>query len=66
MISFNPMVFTQAVRAELVVRQAHHDRSFPNVLSKVEGQAQGYRFLAFRQGTEGIIWSPVSIQLWTD
>jgi hypothetical protein len=34
-----------SVRAELVVRQAHHDRFFPNVLSQVDGRAQGERFL---------------------
>ena len=27
----------------LMVRQAHHDRFFPNVLSEVEGQAQDER-----------------------
>ncbi len=39
---------------------------FPNVLSEIEGQAQGERFFAFYRDREGGIWSPVSIQLWTD
>ncbi len=30
-------------QGRLVVRQAHHDRVFPSVLSEVEGQAQGER-----------------------
>jgi len=43
----------EAVRAELVVRQAHHDRFSPNILSEVEGQAQGERVLAFCEEREG-------------
>ena len=63
MILPNPMLSTSAVRAELVVRQAHHDRFFPNILSEVEGQAQGERFFAFCEEGEGEIQSPVSTQL---
>ncbi len=42
-IAWTPRSDLKAVRAEIVVRQAHHDRVFPSVLSGVEGQAQGER-----------------------